>query len=1129
MFFKTFQSFYSLDFWKTFGGLLVVSTLVGLLSCTPKVGETPPQVEGQGLKATECLDQAAVGLQKFVKAEATNGEIIQSFDCIHTAFEKFDKYVRGAQIDRYKIAELCEFFENYFLAKDSEGKPKQISQALQIEMMKIKQIFVGGSREDITRAELKKTLDFIFQLKAMALKINPSMSVVTLKWQPTLPLAQPSEVDHFEEANGILQEVIGDLASLIQTNPESTYAMGDFVNLLGRLSEFYRESWPFVGKLETYLPLTAKIKIALIGGEASVVGPKEWSRFLNLGARSYVQYLRYHYFIANNPQITEQAKLNTIARIAEDSLSMMQDLVSRKPISTITRAETLEILLSASQVFESLKVSEKLVDQLMNLKPVLFGGRSTLWTANDFGVAGAKVYQLKNLVERILPYKSVYTKTWNFRSINAGMGLSVSLDKEQEFFGSAEKALVRVADDLGALLESSYSYDHLQELVLEIETLYLSDSSANLEEWPLDRRAHKKELSLGETLTKFRGLFLKVKEIIYGRFKLPDNNPSPEIRKEEWKTFLNYASRGYSLSLFSHYFLNPFELDSSVGVRSTSRFVESALTIVSDILSQRKGWTLPDASPDQYGISIDEFGEIFAELRTHEILPKKIQVETMKGIMKALIGNFLISPRDRINKTPRTRFVDDSNEHLISEFRAWIQPEIFLAEKFEFSPLMTHSELKEVVKKFPEMIDPFAQDGFHELALALDTVIPVTTDEAGRMLITNQQVPLFNRKSAFYANLSRTIARLLIRSYTQESMLKFPQAGTVGEFPKDQHKCRTTDACEPLNKEQAKVAFEALRQPFIDLNLLDVNSTFLDSRFLEANLFVVRANGDMDYVNFLEFHDLIQMILSGLVNDSKLKGHLRRDCPIFMESQTVASPTGQGAVCQNVMKETVSFKCLRESYYSHSIQREMVGIPGYLKDMRTISESSWHEAFVNIVKATGWVPKGLPNVDQEMVDMNTLSLFPHLVQYLEMIFAKYDSNKDEFISIQELDLAYPTYKDLMLSLSKDRFVPFVFTEKDLPILFSYLVKYGKEPPSDFGQIGRCFGFQRFSFESIRCFKDALKGASKEVVQWVLWKTELFGKKREVNAGRSEIAKILGYISDKVSEPTKPHLNCAPTN
>jgi hypothetical protein len=1098
MFFKISKRVFARDFLNDFSplffrllfSLLPSVFLGGILSCTPKIGETPPSVQTQGLTATACLDQAAVGLQNFVKAKATEGDIVQSFDCIQTAFEKFDKYVRGAQRDRYKIAELCEFFENYFLAKDSRGKTKKISPELQVELMKIKQIFVGGTREDITREELKKTLTFISQIKGMALKLNSFMSVVILDWNPDRPLAKTAQLDHFEEANKMLQSVIGDFANLIQANSESTYVIGDFAALFGRLSEFYGEVWPFVATLERTMPLVSKIKVALIGGDGPLVIPSEWGRFLNLAARSYVQYLRYYYFIENNHQATQEAKLDTMARIAEDSLSMLQDLVGRKVIQEITQGEFQGILLSASEVFDSIKVSEAFVDHLMKVKPVLFGGSSAAWTPTDFGLAGSKVYRIKDLIQRLIPFKTIYTKKWNFQRIDTGVVSDGSEERGQISFAAAEEALLRAANDLSSLLEAAYSYEDLKNLVLEFEVLYPSTASSTSEDWPMDRRGRVQEpspkpsaepspqpsaepsqsLSLGGILQKYQGLFLKIKELIYD-LRLPNGSPSPEIRKEDWKSFLNYGSRAFSISLFAHYFLNPFELDSSAGVKSTSRLIESALSIIPDVLTQRRNRANP-------GISTAEFSQIFLELRKLEILPAKIQVETMKGVMKALIENFLVSPVDRIRPVqgvtiPRSSFDIISFEHLRAEFRTWIQPEIFLAEEFEkvSSRTLSQSQLKALIelKSLDREISSEFKEGLNELRVALNTPMPITTDISGRMLITNHQTPFFNRKSAFYSNLSRTVSRLLIRSYSQDL------EGLNSSIGSD--KCKTADRCERLNKCEGIRAFEDLRAPFIDLNLLDVGSSFLDSRFLEANLFVARASGDND-VNFLELGDLTQMILSGLFNDAKLKIHLRRDCRTSINAGT--------------KKEEVGFKCLRESYYGQAIRSEMTGVPGYLAEMKSIDGGIWREGFVNLVKATGWIPKGLSDIDQELVDINTLSLFPHIVQYLEMVFSKYDVNGDEVISTDELMSAYPTYRALMYDLAKDRFVPLVFTENDLPALFAYLVKHGKEPS---------FGI--------------ISGG-----KWLAWKA--MGQQNwKVNAGRTQIAKILGYISDKVSGSTKP--------
>ena len=68
---------------------------------------------------------------------------------------------------------------------------------------------------------------------------------------------------------------------------------------------------------------------------------------------------------------------------------------------------------------------------------------------------------------------------------------------------------------------------------------------------------------------------------------------------------------------------------------------------------------------------------------------------------------------------------------------------------------------------------------------------------------------------------------------------------------------------------EVAVGYEKIRPAIVELDLIDKeNTTFISSRYREANLFVSRANGD-EYANFTEMHDLYIHIMSGLKRAKK--------------------------------------------------------------------------------------------------------------------------------------------------------------------------------------------------------------------------------------------------------------------
>ncbi|MFN9911406.1 MAG: hypothetical protein ACK53L_02410, partial [Pirellulaceae bacterium] len=86
-----------------------------------------------------------------------------------------------------------------------------------------------------------------------------------------------------------------------------------------------------------------------------------------------------------------------------------------------------------------------------------------------------------------------------------------------------------------------------------------------------------------------------------------------------------------------------------------------------------------------------------------------------------------------------------------------------------------------------------------------------------------------------------------------------------------------------MTQEELNEAFLQLRPLASDLGLVDSdNTSFANSRFLEANLFTPRGNGD-DRIDFREISDIVLLILSGLKTDSYVAPELEKVCPFVVQ------------------------------------------------------------------------------------------------------------------------------------------------------------------------------------------------------------------------------------------------------
>ncbi|MBV2167952.1 MAG: hypothetical protein KUL82_04515, partial [Bdellovibrio sp.] len=350
--------------------IVLALSLVGLTGCDTKVGEEPPPPSSQEFSGTQCLSDMKPVVESFIKGTAKNDELENSWNCVTGAVEKFKRYVRGRTADRYTAQELATFLESNFLDK---SKNQKISTGLQIEFMKLKQLFIGGSREHITRAEIDKLLVLFQNFREMTIRLNPYMKVLSLNWTVSEASSLQSDIRYFEAANKEIQVAARNLASLVEKNGQG-YKLSDFAVLMEEMGNFFGEKWEFPNVIKKYMPIAKKVKRALAGGDENTIAPSEWGRFSLLGARGYVQYLRYYYFIKSVPETGTGYRLSYLSRTVEDVLSVFQDLVAEKPEGVVSRDEVTDLLKTLQVVWPDFKVSNNLVFEAMKVKQLFFGG-----------------------------------------------------------------------------------------------------------------------------------------------------------------------------------------------------------------------------------------------------------------------------------------------------------------------------------------------------------------------------------------------------------------------------------------------------------------------------------------------------------------------------------------------------------------------------------------------------------------------------------------------------------------------------------------------------------------------------------------------------------------------------------
>lgn len=993
-----------------------------VISCTPKVGEPPPDNAQQKLEGTQCLSDLKPVILDYAKGEASDAQVAAGWDCASYSIKKFKKYVYGRTEDRYSSVELVHFLEQNFLKPTG---PK-VSDQLRLEFMKFKRLFIGGTVDDLTRDELDKLLEMFDEFKALTLRLNPFMRIISQNWSITKSIDPQADERFFEKASDEIQAVAEDFSTLIVKNNQQ-YRLDDFVVFISEYSKFYENGWEFPSQVEKFAPVVKKIKRAIAGGDQNIVDSSEWKSFILLGARGYVQYLRYFYFIQSASETGSGIRLGYLARTMEDLLGAFQDLLTVKPTDTqcgtyldrngnrrvnscISKAEIEEILQTFSSVWKQFRVSPKLIDEGMKLKKVYFGGSAEGITSQDFERGKKKIAFLKTMVERFMPYYPIYGLEWDRGSYDN--------EHARQFFNEAKLALQYSSSQLGSLFEDSYDFDSIPGLLSEIDRLYPNEESRQL----------------SKTVGQYLPLFKDSKNIIFS-----ENDTI--IKKNQWPRFLELSSRFYFSYLSYRYFIQNESYGTDFFTDSMKLLSDQVLELSRDIVTKKKNQVVTES----------EVRLIAKRLSELDVIPKGVTSATRDRFVNTLLNRVLWPAELRLKGTTPNGINFISVENLSREIDIWYQ-----TEKFNFSisadPLKP-SDLQHLLDKKLKnsKTPPVLRAGLLEEALLVSGPVPQTIDQNGHQVISNIRLANYDFKSLSQINLNRSLARLLIRAATESPS--------------------RLERYEGLSLTETQSFFKLVRSFFVELKILHPDhSTFADSRFRDASIFTAHSNGDA-YVNFSEMGDVIGMISSGIKVNSLFRKKINQKCV----------PSNVAIGLDTVVQE----ECFRGVYHGFMLQN-FTGLPEYLKYYKSTPRSNFDAFFRDLTRAAGAIPDSRGAIRLAEGDQT-----PHIIQYVEMLFARFDANKDSVISASDAIEAFPAFRGILTELTKNQSL---IDPEDLLALFTYILRYGQPP------------------ENVSDF----------LFKWLPWKSdrEKWPTKWILSADRYRVAQILGYIADQVNKNQK---------
>jgi hypothetical protein len=983
-----------------FSVLAILLATAMSVSCGLKLNDEPPVPVGLDFRAGEkakCLSEVLPLMSHFVEGNSSAPAVEQIWDCFRSALTVYGSFVRGREDERYSARELATFFEMYFL------KDIKINDRLLDQVMKLKRVFVGGDDKYLTRDELNKLIAGSQELKIICLKMLPYMKVFSFNWKIGQVQILDNNIRYFDEANLAIQDAAKDLAAMIAKNDKS-YAISNFVVLLEEISKLYGTTWPFLESLQKAMPLVYKLKRTLAGGDEEVIAHNEWKRFILLGARGYVQFLRYYYFIKINDQVGTGPEVIYFAKSIDDLFSYLGDMVAEKPNGVFTRGELLEVLLGITQFVPEVRVSDALLYEAMKLKRLFFGGNLDFFTPQDFIRARAKVDTFRSLTEKLLLYLPLYSFSWNSQ-----LG---AYPENQRYFKEADGNLVEVFQGLGALIEDSYELNDLKAFATEIEKLYPVEGGG---------------FSFVSAVKKYLPVLVAGKNVL-----LSDN--SSIVGRDQWTPLMTLGGQVLGRWLYYFYFLSADGIDvfHGDGLSSLNSFSAASLKVIDSVLDKKPLNT----------VSFADIKKLTDAARSTGVLPEKPEAKVVDNLVQTLLSKILIQPQHRISGPAPLGLTREATSVFREEYRIWYEGQKFFEEEV-FKGVSPGGTLwgKDILKFFPGSGE--SSIARNELKVILESPLSRSFDPEGRLVISNQDYP-YSLKSTDMLNFSRELSRLVMLSY----------AGDMSRITKYQG----------ITSAEGSQLYSELKPVLVALNIVDeANTGFPSARFLESNLFTPRANGD-DLASFIELTDLVTDITSGIRLDGMIKEKLlstdpQTGCPIVK-----TGPTDKDKIEVNCLVNSYA-KNLSLVFSSIPNQRDYLA---KLPRCRKISENPWlgypelrakasaemrarvtednienyvqactdsfDTTMVNMLRAVGYKPN-----DKGTVALGDISLVPHIMQYVEQVIQRFDRNKDGELDTKEGMNSYPIFKKTLSTVSG------YSDDKTLKGLLAYFMINGKPP------------------------------------------------------------------------------------
>ena len=958
---------------------------------------------------------------------------IQGSKCLNQAVEDFKLFFAGsAQKQNMEQAVVCisqvliAFKDNikgnedgiylpeelsYFVEKNFLSPGQIIEPAFLKQIMILKKTLVGGDQSKLTAEEIIRLSDLLLTLRKPVSDLTDDMQFLLSK-KPFSGMIDEDKDLYFRlqkiKISTSIQEIFG-----IFSRSGNSYEINDFMEFIKQAAIFAEAKTETVEAIEKTKVFVINFKINLVGG-GSAIQSKDWLVIAKTLHEIFFEYLRYDYFIVKDMEATTIRRWKIYTDIALEVTDYLELILTEQQKNGLTNQQIFDLVSSAYAIFTEDVITSDLVEDADILKQFILGKKQTqagIWKSADI-----------DLFQKKIP---TFT-------INTGLLLS-HIDRIENSISSNTK--ISKADFRKIEKEFSLAVVALSDLIdgeiTKTEILkILNDLNAN---------QLIEELRITSKTEQVVNLLFSLKQVL-------SDSQSEQIRKDDVRRLLLFGSQILLKEYEYELFVKPYDTYTKEFNVNLKELILVTKPIILEIIKQKNSKKLTHT----------ELTDLIYHAQFFADLPVIIPQKNIQAAVVLLISHIFRSPENRLNSGAIKPFINqEAVQYFFAELSRSMDLQLKSFDLFKDATQLEYTQFKEIIKKssLDIDIDSVESDMIGEIRRIHKTKYPLNFNPNGQLDFSFQPITLISHTDFYKSLLSQNAARFLIRSFSTELVNVQTLLG--------------------LTEPELQIPFKTLKPLLVNLEMIEEkNETFISSRFREANLFVLHANGD-GYINFEEIHDIILHVASGLSRAAEVKPVIINKCLPPLNTAT-----------NN--QTTVSEDCLLNVYWESAVGFDQV--PSYLKLKDQFGVVENKKFYLGILKAAGHIVN-----DKKVVAFADMDLFPHVVQYIESIYKKYDSNSDGMLVKDEALIAFPVFKPTIKLVIKGISGGGLIQEEKYPGVFMYLLKY-KRPPKGLGETLKFLSF--------------------------IEKPELW----DIKTNRLELGEILLFIAEATTEADKAAAN-----